>query len=169
MSHLNEVDSLIADLWRTKGETSWWSPNRSRRLAAIRSLAEQATWRQLPQLVMLLQYAETAESAVFQDACSAILQRTLPNELPALDQAMRSSYYGDQFVYHSIDKDMLLRLIGTGEARTPLLKLATMVANGYVREAALRRLVLSGDPEVVIFLLLRANDWVLRCSSSADF
>jgi len=39
-------------------------------------------------------------------------------------------------------------------------KLATFHANGYVREAAVAALASSQDPDVLPFLLLRANDWV---------
>ncbi|MBX9939372.1 MAG: hypothetical protein K2Y32_08975 [Candidatus Obscuribacterales bacterium] len=78
-------------------------------------------------------------------------KQRLTQELSSLERVFRTSWCppGEQF---SLSADLAIPTVG----------LMSLSRNGYLREAAVRRLIESGDCSVIPFLLLRLRDWVLR-------
>ena len=83
------------------------------------------------------------------DDLLSFLRIATPQEWVGVDEAVRESGYAAQ---RSLLKDMGNDLLGVG--------LATMDANGYRRESAVRRITDFEDPLVGAFLALRTVDWV---------
>ncbi|MBV9850523.1 MAG: hypothetical protein JO250_12695 [Armatimonadetes bacterium] len=82
----------------------------------------------------------------------------------SLEPVMRS--YAAEFPLGRLGPDDLEKLSRFGNRQSLLLGLASFHGNGYVREAAVRRLDASSDGELP-FLLLRLNDWVEQVHRAA--
>lgn len=78
-------------------------------------------------------------------------KQRLTQELSSLERVFRTSWCppGEQF---SLSADLAIPTVG----------LMSLSRNGYLREAAVRRLIESGDCSVIPFLLLRLRDWVVK-------
>jgi HEAT repeat protein len=92
------------------------------------------------------------------------------NELVRLDQELRqtSSYSGDYlYAWQKLSPDQLDKLERFEDASVSLLGMASFHSNGYVREAAVKRLALITSGAELPFLILRVNDWVPNIREAA--
>jgi hypothetical protein len=98
-------------------------------------------------------------------ALEQVLSRARMRDLVWLEANARSvlgayAHYGSR--WGGIDPSDVPRLPGAAQ------RLATFHAKGHVREAAVRAVASTNDPDVIPYLLLRANDWVTQVSESAS-
>lgn len=109
--------------------------------------------------------AAAAATAVHQ-----LLLATPVKELAWLDCALRqrSPYSGDHFYeWHLLSPGQLGMFERFGDASVSLLGMASFHQNGYVREAAIKRLDLITSGAELPFLILRLNDWVSNVRDAA--
>jgi len=99
-----------------------------------------------------------------------LISEATTNDLVWLDQVLRqrSSYSGDYlYEWQKLWPDQLGKLERFEDASVSLLGMASFHSNGYVREAAIKRLALITSEAELPFLLLRANDWVANVRDAA--
>jgi hypothetical protein len=108
------------------------------------------------------QEATTALQQLAVDLLDELLRSVRPSQLPEIDPAVRllrywgSSSWGGWRQLQPASLDELPR----GARGPALLTLLTMHGNGFVREAAVRRLSTNAPDFAFPYVLLRANDWV---------
>ncbi|HLA09571.1 MAG TPA: HEAT repeat domain-containing protein [Pyrinomonadaceae bacterium] len=99
-----------------------------------------------------------------------LVLKATAQELVWLDCLLRrsSSYSGDSlYEWHNLRPDQLDLLERFGEASVSLVGIASFHQNGYVREAAIKRLDLITSGAELPFLILRLNDWVSNVRDAA--
>jgi hypothetical protein len=133
---------------------------RRARLMILQTIDECATLPDsaLPSLTVELTLLALSDDLSISEGANKQLERTfafvgkqrLTQELGNLEQLFRNSWCppGERFV---LSEKLALKAVG----------LASFARNGYLREAAIRRLIETGDSSVIPFLLLRLRDWVV--------
>jgi hypothetical protein len=123
---------------------------------ALNELRGTRDWRAIPSLAGTLLHEDPsvrrAGAAVIVDLASYIPVASLPG----FEERLR-----DQTWQHRAWHELRLEWIAKQEWPLRVWAMLTMHRSGFVREAAMRRLVSSGNFELALpFLLLRVNDWV---------
>ena len=143
------------------------------RVDLITQLAEFGELEVIPYIFSLVVDGPGAVAAAAARAVAALMSDISSRQLLQLDLAIRqhsgawwSSAAG--FDYHLLSPAKVKRLIGHGEASTMLLGIASFTANGYVREAAIKKLAEIRTGRELPFLVVRINDWVPQVQSAAQ-
>ncbi len=119
----------------------------------------------LPYLAAVLRTGSPADLRATGSAAANLLTHCELADLPRLDELVRSEWSGEHWSQPELDR------VGTwkqlGESGRALTRLASMNANGRVRERAVRSLATIAGGTELRFLLLRLNDWVRQVEELA--
>lgn len=155
---------LILSLYPTKRGWEIWKPAPDdERLRAMAEIEAKCLIGFLPYLAPL----STTATAEVRETAARTIARLLEADLPAC-LAFLSLGLGRLVHYETaaadalrgITREHVRRLSLTGEHAWAVLGLLSFHANGWVREAALERLVPLASGKEIPFLLYRSNDWV---------
>jgi HEAT repeat protein len=121
-----------------------------------------------PQLIRYLAPFLFERSGKRPDVAARVIEKLIellqPHEFVALDQQIRGSLH---WYFFERSKFEVSKYIGSPCACATIPCIASMAANGYVREKAVRHLIDNFDRRFLPFLLLRACDWVDKISELA--
>lgn len=156
-------------LWRTAGLASERVV-----LPVLSKLAELGDERAIPCLSAVL----GADQASIRDAAARAVEKLMPSDLAGL--VLLETTIRDRGEYASdawwpsdrpgIDRyipERVARAVIGSEPPTKVLGLLSFNPNGHTRELATRALAGTTDDAALVFLLLRANDWVPQVSEVA--
>ena len=104
------------------------------------------------------------------EAIHQILEKRTSEELRELEVSLRhQDSYSEYYAYEwfKLSPNTIERLINFADASVSVLGLATFHWNGYVREAAIKKLDLINTGAEIPYLLLRVNDWVAELRIAA--
>lgn len=162
----DEARQLVTSLWKPStaigqalGRRGSWSLEAIQTLGAFREPAA------IPQLAPALFSDDAKARTAAAHAISSLLQLVNIDDLPHLDESMRSGWYSE--TWRKLEPRELASLVGPGQAKATVLEVSSMHPNGFVREEAVRRLALRSDGSEVPYLLLRLNDWVSQVRQAA--
>jgi len=151
----------IKPAWLGRGRLRGSIARAQEALTSIRDLGE---WIAIPSLLYVL--ASDIETLRNHAAyvVDHLVSRIPASQLPAFERRLRESTY-KTYLWHEQGMSAV-----TGRIWPPhVWALLTMHASGFVREAAMKKLLLLGDYELALpFLLLRLNDWVIQVRSIAE-
>ncbi len=136
----------------------------------IHRLAECGEGAAIPHLASALCVAGGVAANAAGYAIHRLVSNLEPEELPWLDEQMRGiSFYTMLERWKMLAPGEVESLPQTEETKASILGLASLHANGRIREAAVRQLARITDGREVPFLLLRLNDWVTPVREMARF
>ena len=170
----DRVRSLLAALFapsqRQAGLADRTEPRPRWNIDVLSELATSGDVGVVPGIAPALLSGNRDEAYAAARTISALLAQAGPEELIALSERMRSSWFlGDPFgdEWLRLTPRELQKWVGPGEPGILVLRLSSFHANGYVREAAVMRLALLNDGAELPYLLLRLNDWVPQVRAAA--
>jgi HEAT repeat protein len=162
----DEARLFIASLWRPStavgralGRHGSWNLELVQQLGVSREPAA------IPHLAPALFSDDAKARTAAAHAISSLLQLLSIDDLPHLDESMRSGWYTE--TWRKLEPRELASLVGPGQAGATVLEVSSMHPNGFVREEAVRRLALRSDGSELPYLLLRINDWVRQVRQAA--
>jgi HEAT repeat protein len=137
----------------------------------INAFADAGAIDSIPRITPALVFGTSEEALATVRAISRLLSGAIADDLAAVDEQMRSSrVFGDPYgdYWRWLEPDELSNWVGPGERADLVLRLSSLHSNGYVREAAVRRLAHVRDGSELPYLLLRLNDWVSEVRGAAE-
>lgn len=150
----------------TFGLINWWALD----FTALDELTGCGEPAAIPHIAPALIAGSPEEVFAAARSIAVLLSRIKPQDLLWLDELMRSSLLfrdGSDVAWRRVDPRELARWMGPGEPGALLIQLAACHPNGFVREAAIKRLALFADGSELPYLLLRLNDWILPVRQAA--
>lgn len=140
-------------------------------LAVLEELVRCDESATIPYIAPVLVSGTRREVVAGAQAIATLLSLTSPEDLVWLDEMMRGYWvfrdgYGER--WRRLEPRELAKWVGPGEPGVLLFRLASFHANGFIREAAIRRLALVADGSELPYLLLRLNDWVPQVRQAAQ-
>jgi HEAT repeat protein len=108
-------------------------------------------------------FARSSEAATgARNAITAVMSSLSPDVLPSVEEVIRAAWR-----MRGVDASVVEYLRESGNPGCEVLGAFSFHPNGYVREAAVRRLATLSDEAELRYLLLRLNDWVPQVRAAA--
>lgn len=108
-------------------------------------------------------FARSSEAATgARNAITAVMASLSPDDLPSVEEVIRAAWRT-----RGVDASVVEYLRESGNPGAEVLGAFSFHPDGYVREAAVRRLATLSDEAELRYLLLRLNDWVPQVRAAA--
>jgi HEAT repeat protein len=163
------IERLVESLYARKG---LWDRivQPSQPDEVIRLIADSGEPSVIPDLLPILIIGDRKSILASAKAIHHLLQKLKPADFVRFDEFVRQGY-ADWRVrrepWYQMKPADVDHLASMGELSISLLGIASCQPNGYVREAAIRKLGKTETGAELPFLLIRANDWVPEIRSTA--
>lgn len=138
-----------------------------RRTQVLREIGRSGEPAAVPFLIRYLFSSPGEESSAAAEAIHSLLQVTPSEDLPWLDEQIRSWGYEPGSEWSRLRPEEVRKASFPAECELSILGLISFHPNGYVRQEAIRRLSETANPESLRFLLVRLNDWVPNVRDAA--
>src|SRR5438477_5854705 len=147
----DESRLLVAALWRPSNALGQALGRRgSWNLEAVQQLGTGREPAAIPHLAPVLFSDDAKARAAAAHAIRALLGLVDVDDLPHLDESMRSGWYTE--TWRKLEPREIAALVGPGQPDATVLEVSSMHPNGFVREEAVRRLALRSDGSELPYL-----------------